>query len=208
MPRVAENRPAAEPSSPGQQARRLRLLEAAAHLASLHGLDRVQMHEVAKQAGVAIGTLYRYFPSKTHLFVGVLADEIDRLGDTFGRRRPTPGLPPCDAAFAVLQQASRALLRRPALATAMLTSANNAEVAKVPEAAATDGGIRTVLLDVIGLEHPTPGDQARLRLLLQLWYGVLQSGLQGRISMPEVESDLRLGCRMLLTGLSHPPPAR
>ncbi|MFJ3709686.1 TetR family transcriptional regulator [Streptomyces sp. NBC_01387] len=207
MPRVAENRPAAEPSSPDQWARRLRLLEAAAQLAAVNGLERVQMHEVARQARVAIGTLYRYFPSKTHLFVGVMADQVGRLGDTFAQRRPVAGLLSHEAAFGVLQQASRALLRRPELANAMLTSATNADAGKVPGVAAIDSGIRAVILDVIGLEHPTPEDLTRVRLLLQLWYGVLQSGLQGRISMPEVESDLRLGCRMLLAGMSPPAPA-
>ncbi|MEO9220210.1 MAG: helix-turn-helix domain-containing protein, partial [Mycobacteriaceae bacterium] len=66
MARIAEGRVAAEPNSPDQRARQLRILRAAEQLGSECALDQVQMHEVAKRASVAVGTLYRYFPSKTH----------------------------------------------------------------------------------------------------------------------------------------------
>lgn len=58
MPRIAEARPSAEPSSPGQKARYQRILRAAAakHGAE-HRLERVQMHDVAKEAGVAIAMM-------------------------------------------------------------------------------------------------------------------------------------------------------
>ncbi len=92
MPRVAEARDAAEPSSAEQRARFARMLDAAAQLGAEKDLERVQMHEVAKLAGVAIGTLYRYFPSKTHLFVAVMVDQIDQMSEGFAvarnRRRP------------------------------------------------------------------------------------------------------------------------
>ena len=56
MPRIAEVRDAAEPSSDEQRARHVRMLEAAAELGTEKELSRVQMHEVAKRAGVAIGS--------------------------------------------------------------------------------------------------------------------------------------------------------
>ncbi|EUA66024.1 bacterial regulatory s, tetR family protein [Mycobacteroides abscessus] len=48
-------------------------------------LDHVQMHDVAKHANVAIGTLYRYFPTKRHLFVSALVRRVR----TAGRRLPS-----------------------------------------------------------------------------------------------------------------------
>src|ERR687883_441125 len=62
-----------------QRARRRRILAAAAELATEGGFDAVQMREVAERADVALGTLYRYFPSKIHLLVNVLADEMDDI---------------------------------------------------------------------------------------------------------------------------------
>ena len=64
-------------TSPAQRERRDRMLEAAMKLAAEGGYDAVQMREVADGAGVALGTLYRYFPSKVHLLVAALAECAD-----------------------------------------------------------------------------------------------------------------------------------
>src|SRR3954447_484440 len=47
-----------------------RVLQAAHELFAERGTD-VTMEEVARHAGVGIGTVYRRFPSKEHLFVAV-----------------------------------------------------------------------------------------------------------------------------------------
>ncbi|WP_449060633.1 TetR family transcriptional regulator [Planomonospora algeriensis] len=203
MPRIAEARPPAEPSSPEQRARHLRILRAAAHLGAEKGLERVQMHEVAKAAGVAIGTLYRYFPSKTHLFTAVMAEQIDRFGESLPE--PAPGTSPEDAVGDVLVSASRQLLRTPALATAMLQSANAANAAAVADAARIDDTFHGIVLRVLGIDDPTVRDVTLVRLLLQCWYGVLQSSLNGRLPAAGTESDIRLACRLLLAPRSNAP---
>src|SRR5881227_2236162 len=55
-----------------QLARRERILDAAMELAAEGGYDAVQMREVAERADVALGTVYRYFPSKVHLLVAAV----------------------------------------------------------------------------------------------------------------------------------------
>ncbi|MDV7243258.1 MULTISPECIES: TetR family transcriptional regulator [Rhodococcus] len=202
MPRIAEVRDAAEPSSEEQRARHVRMLEAAAELASEKELARVQMHEVAKRAGVAIGTLYRYFPSKTHLFVAVMVDQIDQMGAGFSKGVASDTTPQ-DAVYNVLVRATRGLLRRPALSTAMIQSTSTANVATVPDAGKVDRAFRQIMLDAAGIEDPTEGDLTALRLVVQLWFGVVQSCLNGRISIPDAESDIRKGCDLLLVGLSR-----
>ncbi|MFT9656813.1 TetR/AcrR family transcriptional regulator, partial [Mycobacteroides abscessus] len=72
-------RPAAMPSTRRQHEQYKRMLDAAEELAMTRELDHVQMHDVAKHANVAIGTLYRYFPTKRHLFVSALVRESERL---------------------------------------------------------------------------------------------------------------------------------
>ena len=69
-----------------QQARRTRMLQAAEELAVQGGWDGVQMREVAQRAEVALGTLYRYFPSKEHLLVSVMLDEVGQLADRLSVR--------------------------------------------------------------------------------------------------------------------------
>ncbi|MFB7556805.1 TetR family transcriptional regulator [Streptomyces brevispora] len=201
MPRIAEDRAGAEPTSPRQRARRQSILKVAADIAASTGLERVQMHEVAKSAGVAIATLYRYFPSKTHLFTALMADQIEGLAARVPDR--APDTPPEDAVFETLGSATRNLLRRPALATAMIQSANAARASTVPDLARIDSGFIDVLLRAWGVEEPTDHHITRLRLLILLWYGVLQSRLNQRITPQDADADLRMACHLLLA----PEPA-
>ena len=56
-----------ELGSEAQRERRKRILDATLAIASKGGYEAVQMRAVAERADVAVGTLYRYFPSKVHL---------------------------------------------------------------------------------------------------------------------------------------------
>jgi AcrR family transcriptional regulator len=201
VPRIASARPPAEPSSPEQHDRRQRILRAAARIGSEKTLDRVQMHEVAKAAGVAIGTLYRYFPSKVHLFTAVMAAQVDRLHENV--RPPAPGTDVEVAVSELLVQASRDFLSRPVLAASMLQTSNTADAATVADTIRIDTAFREIVLRVLGIRTPTVQDVTLVRLLMQCWYGVLQSSLNGRASMADVESDIRLACRLLLAPRSN-----
>ncbi|MFD8687519.1 TetR family transcriptional regulator [Streptomyces sp. NPDC059651] len=196
MPRIAEARAGAEPSSPRQRARRQSILKVAADIAATTGLERVQMQEVAKSAGVAIATLYRYFPSKTHLFTALMADQIEGFAARVPERPADTS--PEDAVFETLGSATRNLLRRPALATAMIQSANAARASTVPDLARIDSGFVDLLVRAWGVEEPTDHHITRLRLLILLWYGVLQSRLNERLTPQEADADLRMACHLLL----------
>lgn len=201
MPRIAEGRAAAEPSSPRQVARHRRVLRAAADLAADNGLERVQMHEVAKNAGVAIGTLYRYFPSKTHLFTAVMAQQVERLSETVPS--PTPGTRPEDAVSELLVDASRQLLRRPLLAVAMMQSVNAAHAGTISEASRIDSSFSDLILQTLGIDDPTDRDITLVRLLVQCWYGVLTSSLNERMSLSQAEHDIHAACQLLLAPRSN-----
>ena len=54
-------------------AREQAILEAARALAVAHGMAAVQIAAVAKHAGIAAGTVYRYFPSKADLVAALIA---------------------------------------------------------------------------------------------------------------------------------------
>jgi AcrR family transcriptional regulator len=57
-----------------KQARRSQIVAAALELLKDHDYDRIQMRDVADQAEVALGTLYRYFSSKEHVYAAVLME--------------------------------------------------------------------------------------------------------------------------------------
>ena len=197
MPRLAEARDAAEPSSLEQRARHGRILKVAAQLGAEKDLERVQMHEVAKLAGVAIGTLYRYFPSKSHLFVAVMVDQIDRMGAVLARN-PRADTTPADAVYDALQHATRALLRTPLLATAMIQSNATSNAATIPDVGKIDRHFDNLLLGAAGIDEPTVRQATVIRLVVALWFGLIQAGLNNRTSIPDLDSDLRVACDLLL----------
>lgn len=56
------------------------IVKAAAAVFSRLGFRQAQMGEIAKEAGVANGTLYNYFESKSHLFLYVIENGIPAEG--------------------------------------------------------------------------------------------------------------------------------
>jgi AcrR family transcriptional regulator len=54
------------------------LLEAAKTVFARAGTD-APMEDVTKEAGVGRGTLYRHFPTREHLFVAIMKEEVDQL---------------------------------------------------------------------------------------------------------------------------------
>lgn len=60
--------------------RREIILDCTTTIATSGGYDAVKMRAVADNAGIAVGTLYRYFPSKPHVLVAVLTREFERIG--------------------------------------------------------------------------------------------------------------------------------
>ena len=108
----------AEFSSAAQRERRQRILDATLALASRGGYEAVQMRTVADRAGVALGTLYRYFPSKIHLLVSGLAREFERNQEKLDRIA-IPGGTPYERMLFVLGRITRAMQREPMLIEAM-----------------------------------------------------------------------------------------
>ena len=56
-----------------------RLLSAAAEAFTEHGADDVSLEEIARRAGVGIGTLYRHFPTRQALLEAVYTDPVAGL---------------------------------------------------------------------------------------------------------------------------------
>jgi AcrR family transcriptional regulator len=59
---------------------RARVLEVAEQTFAKRGLA-VSIDEIAQQAGVGVGTIYRHFPTKEALFGAIVVDRIQRLVD-------------------------------------------------------------------------------------------------------------------------------
>ncbi len=193
---AAEPRPAAQALTESQEARRRRILHAGAQLAGRGGFEAVQMREVADAAGVALGTLYRYFPSKVHLLVALMQDQLQHL-HTALRRRPPAADGPAQRVAETLMTAFRALQRDPHLADAMVRALTFADRGVSPEVDAVSRLTTAIILDATGLTDPTPAQLAVVRVIEHTWHSALITWLSGRESIAQVRRDIETVCRLI-----------
>lgn len=199
-----------EASPPGEQltgaqvARRDRMLAAAGELALEGGWDGVQMREVAARSGVALGTLYRYFPSKEHLLVSVMLGEVEQLAARLAVR-PPEGEDPVDRVVDVLRRANRALQKQPQVTVAMIRAlvAGNTDVAPVVQA--NREVMRSIIADALDVAAPGGGDDASasrellaIDLLSDVWLAALVSWISGVEPATSVARKLEDATRVLL----------
>ena len=83
--------PAPETLRSDQLARRQRIVRAALRALANGDYERVKVSEIARDSGVALGTLYRYFTSKEHLFAAVILEWQDALQKKLDKQPPLGG---------------------------------------------------------------------------------------------------------------------
>jgi AcrR family transcriptional regulator len=192
-------RPSPLPLTQRQEARRRRILDASTRLACGGGFDAVQMREVAETSGVALGTLYRYFPSKVHLLVATMEDQLAQLHLALRARPPAASAPSARVAETLLR-AFRALQREPQLADAMVRALIFADRSVGTEVATVSRLTTTIIVDAMALPPapgPTPAQLRAVRVIEHTWHAALVSWLSGRSTVTQVTQDIRTVCGLL-----------
>ncbi|WP_434093987.1 TetR family transcriptional regulator [Nonomuraea pusilla] len=179
-----------------QHQRRKRIVQAAAALASRGGVEAMQMRTVAERAGVALGTLYRYFPSKMDLVVAVVGEEIDLLESSI-ERRPPGAATPSGRAVDVLMRATRGLMREPELADALIRSLILAEV-ETPFGDRMTGLLLRVAADGLAFDEATEEQLALAGSLSSVWVQELLEMLRGRRTYEQVQRRIEIASDRLL----------
>ncbi|MFD5050667.1 TetR family transcriptional regulator [Streptomyces tendae] len=191
------HRSSAPPLTERQRERRRRILRATARLACRGGFEAVQMREVAESSQVALGTLYRYFPSKVHLLVATMQDQLERLHGTL-RKSPPTGETAGDRVAQTLMRAFGALQREPRLAEAMARALTFADRSVSPEVDQVSRQTTAIVLDAMGgLENPTPEQLSAVRVVEHTWLSTLITWLAGRTSLAQVRVDIETVCRLI-----------
>jgi TetR/AcrR family transcriptional regulator, cholesterol catabolism regulator len=188
---------AAPPLTERQEARRRRILHTSAQLAVRGGFDAVQMREVAEQSNVALGTLYRYFPSKVHLLVATMQDQLERT-HTALRKRPPAAPTPAGRVAETLMRTFRAMQREPNLADAMVRALIFADRSVSAEVDTVSRLTTALILDAMRLDGPpTPEQLSAVRVIEHTWHSALVTWLSGRASIAQVRIDIETACRLI-----------
>lgn len=182
--------PAGHPSelTATQQARRARVIDAALSLSRRRTFDQIQVKDVAEEAGVALGTVYRYFSSKDHLFAEALVRWVESL-QTNVTRHPLTGAVPADRLREVLHRCVRAFQGQPNLAKLVTTLTVSSDPFAIEAVARMDMITSAVFREaLIGIEEETV--RSMVRIVYQVLDGLLRMWSAGRLSIVDVYDTL------------------
>lgn len=187
-----------ESETAAQRARRERILAATLALAAKGGYEAVQMREVAERSEVALGTLYRYFPSKVHLLVSAMAEEVARLSLRL-QKREALGETRAERVAFVLERSTRSLQREPLLTEAMVRAMMAADVTVAAEVQAIREGMAHLIVQAMRNGGPEQDHDEELAAILQdVWFARQIAWLGGRIAAEDVWRDIHLAIQLVL----------
>lgn len=184
----------------GQAERRERVLRTALELGRVGGYDAVQMRDVAAEAGVALGTIYRYFSSKDHLLAAALVLWVTELEHQVLIRPPTGGTT-TDRVLSVIKRAQRAMEREQNLSEALVT----ALVSPDPGAAACQRQMTIIMTRTIAtglgedLDEHVRADSARI--LGHVWFSALVGWVLGWSNIDKVSDEVETASHLMLDHL-------
>ncbi|UUO02470.1 cholesterol catabolism transcriptional regulator KstR [Mycolicibacterium novocastrense] len=192
-----------ELGSEAQRERRKRILDATLAIASKGGYEAVQMRAVAERADVAVGTLYRYFPSKVHLLVSALGREFERI-DAKTDRAALAGGTPYQRLNIMVGKLNRAMQRNPLLTEAMTRAFVFADASAAGEVDHVGKLMDSMFARAMSDGEPTEDQYHIARVISDVWLSNLLAWLTRRASATDVSKRLDLAVRLLIGDGEHP----
>lgn len=182
--------------------RRDAILDATLAAAAAGGYEAVQMRAVAEQVGIAVGTLYRYFPSKTHLLVSALTREFQRLDAS------------CDwSAIAATPQQRLEMLtarlhddwqRDPQLTEAMTRAFVIADTTAASAVNQAANVIEQLLARTLAGGDPTDYHRQIAGLIADVWLANLAAFISQRATAAQARDQIHRAVQLLLSGDTTP----
>ncbi|MEZ0580778.1 TetR family transcriptional regulator [Nocardioides sp. MH1] len=188
--------------SAAQRERRKRILDATYDLAKDGGFDAVQMRAVAEQADVALGTLYRYFPSKIHLLVSALDQQFEDAQSRL-QARDIPGDTPAERVLYVLKRLTRGMQGDPKLTEALTRAFMFADSSVASEIHAVGMSMTSIVTQAmhggaVERDAITDDDVTLARVIGDVWLSALMAWVTGRSTAPETAAHMETAVRLIL----------
>ena len=193
------------PSTPAQRQRRDLILDTALTLVEERGPDGFQVRDVVTRSGVALGTIYRYFPSKDYLIVEALARWSSGLrGRLAATTRDDAGADPAERVATLLRLIAKAVERSPNHARAvlhgMVSNDPIVELAQHDFRATFGAALELALADL----EPTLAEDVTV-VVYSLLTEHIVAVATGRPSVGGTELQLERGIRLLQRALRAGP---
>jgi AcrR family transcriptional regulator len=193
-----------------------RIVDTAIDLAEKGGFEAVRLRDVAAEADVALGTLYRYFRSKEDMLIAALSSEVESLEARL-QTRPMSGTTPLARVDAFFRAATKGLMRRPRLARAILRAAASGDHELAEKVASFHSRMSAMILAAMhgepvaaassnGAEALPVTDAEELdvaALLQHIWFSCLIGWAGGLMNQNEVLERMGRAAQLLI----RPAPA-
>jgi TetR/AcrR family transcriptional regulator, cholesterol catabolism regulator len=180
-----------------QLERRERVIRAAMELGAEGGYDAVQMRDVSQRAGVALGTIYRYFSSKDHLLAAALvvwADDLERQVS----RRPPAGDTVAERMIDILSRATGAMEREAKLSAAVVQALTSAD----PSVSRCQQEMNEVMGRIQARafpdDFPPEVRDGVIRTLEHVWFSALLGWVNGWLGIRAAGDELATATHLLL----------
>lgn len=193
------------------KARRNKILDVAVNLAEEGGFDNVRQRDVAANAGVALGTLYKSFRSKEDLLSAALdreAEQLERRMET----NPAKGESALERVVALFQIVTRGLCRKPNYARAVLRAMASGVPEVAGNVAAYQGRMNGLIIAAMrgigrmgyaeATTSPPTQDEMMLAFYLQqLWFASLVGWSAGLFDQAAIIDQVRTAGALLMKGM-------
>src|SRR5579863_4547807 len=191
--------------------RRDKILDVAVALAEEGGFENVRQRDVAANAGVALGTLYKRFRSKEEILCAALEREAELLERRM-ETKPALGKNPVERIGSFYEAITRGMLRKPRFARAVIRAMASGEEGVAKTVAQYQGRITGLIIAAMrgvgrltftdASEKPVNEKEVKLALLLQqIWFASLVGWSAGLVGQGDVIDQMKDAAGLLSRGM-------
>jgi AcrR family transcriptional regulator len=191
--------------------RRDKILDVAVALAEEGGFENVRQRDVAANAGVALGTLYKRFRSKEEILCAALEREAEMLERRM-ELAPALGKTPVERIGSFFQTITRGMLKKPRFARAVLRAMASGEEGVAKTVASYQGRITGLIIAAMrgvgrltftdASEKPVNEKEVKLALLLQqIWFASLVGWSAGLVGQNDVIDQIKDAAGLISRGM-------
>lgn len=183
-----------------------RIVDAAIELAEQGGFEAVRLRDVAAQAGVALGTLYRRFRSKEDLLLAALELQLGARERQMRFAAPEGALP-LERVTRFFELYTQALCERPNLARALVRSIASGAPELSAKVASFHDHTAALIAAALrgepareGLHAPSVRERELAHSLLLVWFASLTGWASGLHTQAQIVEHTRTAAALMLEG--------
>ncbi|RLB56493.1 MAG: hypothetical protein DRJ42_03125 [Deltaproteobacteria bacterium] len=187
--------------------RRSKIVDVAIKLARGRSFEAIGLREVADEAGVALGTLYKVFSSKEEI-IGAAVDLQTRALRKQFERRPAEGETRIERLEDLFARLTRAMCKRPSYARVIIATITADHPEIFAQLLEHEGEMNRIVVAALRGESPelvltesfTDGERQVTFLVRQIWFAGLVGWSGGLFNQSEVVQQVVSGAELILAG--------